>query len=297
MSTFDRFMAHPGVLLLIREHLRRAMERYTELQNILRFLDSQEKWLLAFVIYRQWVDGVNRDGVGRVYMSSIWDEAKDIGCFSRNTVSAFVDGLVAYGFIRRVPHAHDRRYQELHFSDLVHRAFQFWYHTHALTLDAVDGGERAARLEADPGLVLRLHPRLVASLVRDHMWRSSPSHFDVFFNVKNGYLVMDYLIGMMEIEPGEPRGYRVGVVSRSELTRLFHIGRSTIYRLFLSMEEQGVSWTVNTPAGPELWISRNFVLLVCRWQAAKFARIDDAFRSLEDPSADPIALPEGCDIS
>ena len=274
-------MANPGLLPLIQEHLSRAMAHYSELQQILRFLDSQEKWLLAFVIYRQWIESKRQDGSGIVYMSGIWDEAKDLGGYSRNTVSAFVDGLVAYGFIRRVTHVHDRRFQELHLSDLVHRSFRFWYQTHALTLDRLDGGDRSARLEADPDLVLRLHSPLVDSLIRENMWRSTPSGLEVFFNVKNGYLVLDYLISMMEVTPGEPRGYRLGIVSRSELTRLFHIGRSTIYRLFLSMEEEGISWTVDTPAGPEMWLSRDFVLSVCSWQANKFARIDNAFLALD----------------
>lgn len=277
----ESISSNPRFLPLIQEHLKRTMDRYTELQQILRFLDSQEKWLLAFVIYRQWVDGMMRDGVGRVYMSGIWDEAKEIGGYSRNTVSAFVDGLVAYGFIRRVTHEHDRRFQELHFSELVHRAFHFWYLNHAVTLDRLDGGDRAVRLEADPHLVYRLHPPLVASLISQNIWRSSPSELDVFFNVKNGYLVLDYLMGLLEITEGEPAGYRIGIISRTELTRLFHIGRSTIYRLFLATEEEGVSWTVETALGPELWMSREFVLRVCRWQAAKLARIDNAFAGLD----------------
>lgn len=285
MTEPESIYSNPRFLPLIQEHLKRTMERYTDLQHILRFLDSQEKWLLAFVIYRQWMEGMKRDGVGRVYMSGIWDEAKDIGGYSRNTVSAFVDGLVAYGFIRRVTSEHDRRFQELHFSDLVHRAFHFWYLNHAVTLDKLDGGNRAGRLEADPDLVYRLHPPLVVSLINENIWRSSPSDLDVFFNVKNGYLVLDYIMGLLEITEGEPEGYRVGVLSRSELTRLFHIGRSTIYRLFLSTEEEGVSWTVETPKGPELWISREFVLRVCRWQAAKLARIDNAFSSLDIESS------------
>jgi hypothetical protein len=281
MLTVDRLLAYPNFLPLLQDHLRRTMDRYTELHQILRFLDSQEKWLLAFIIYRQWVNGTVRDGTGLVYMSGIWDEVKAIGGFSRNTVTAFVDGLVAYGFIRRVTNERDRRYQELHFSEVVHRAFLFWYMNHAQTLDLLDGGDRATRLQADPGLVLALHPPLVESLLRENMWRGVPTDIDVFFRIKNGYLVLDHLMGQLDLSGGEEDAYCAGLATRTDLMQLFHIGRSTLYRLFTAMEEEGIARSEPTAAGTLIWLKRDFVARVCRWQAAKFARIDHAFAQLE----------------
>ena len=146
MFTIEKLTADAQFLPLLSQHLTRTVGQYDEFQQILRFLDSQEKWLLAFMTYRQWLESRNEDNGGRVYTSQIISEAREICDYSRNTVTAFLDGLATYGIIKKTTDPRDRRFQEIRMTEQVHQAFLFWYMNHGYTLDQLDGGDRAARL-------------------------------------------------------------------------------------------------------------------------------------------------------
>lgn len=279
MLTVNILTADDRFLPLLQVHLTRTLARYGELQHILRFLDTQEKWLLAFMVYRQWIASQECHASGRVYASAILDEAARICRYSRNTVSAFIDGLAAYGIICKTTDTRDRRFQEISMTDKIHDAFLFWYLNHGLTLDMLDGGDRAARLNADPTLLRRIHPPLVTCLIDEEGWRHPSLEIDTFFQIKNGYLVLDYLMTELTLEPGSPPAYSAGIISRSALGSTFAVGRSTIYRLFDLLEKRGFAYWVATSDGSELWFYRSFIQAVCRWQAEKFVRIDKAYRA------------------
>lgn len=279
MMTVDSLVADPRFLPLLQDHLTRTVSRYGQLQQILRFLDTQEKWLLAFMAYRQWIHSLDGHDSGRVYVSALLDEAAKICPYSRNTVWAFFDGLSAYNIVRKTTDTRDRRFQEITMTQIIHDAFYFWYSNHGMTLDLIDGGDRAARLQADPDLLKRMHPPLVDCLIEEEGWRHPSQEIDTFFQIKNGYLVLDHFMALLRLHPGEQDAFSVGTVSRARLCTAFSVGRSTLYRLFDLLQARDFAFWVSTPAGKELMFRRSFINAVCRWQAEKFIRIDKAYRS------------------
>ena len=280
LSTARFLAADPRFLPLLQTHLNRSLDMYGELEQALRLLDSQEKWLLAFVIYRQSLASATAAGPGPVYASAIWEEVRQIEAFSRNTVMAFIDGMVTYGIAAKSKDSRDRRYQEIHLSPLVHRAFLFWYGHHAGTLDRLDGGARCALLQSEPGIIARIHPVLVDRLIAEKGWHHGGAEIDAFYGFRKGYLILDFLMARLQPETLEDGFHRVGLVPRAIIAEKFGLGRSTIHRLFEIMDEIGISRWRESERGSELWLSRNFVSLVCQWQANKFARVDHAFRTV-----------------
>jgi hypothetical protein len=280
MKTPDDLMALPGFLPVLQAYIKSSMSNYAELEGLLRFVDNQEKWLLSFLIYRQWIDATAPGGSGKVYLSQIWDEARTLKATSRNTVNNFFNAFAAYGFIDKVAHGADRRVLELHFPHIIHKSFFRWYLGYARSLDALDGGKRTITLEADPQLIRKVHPRMLEMLLKDDQWRVPPRHINVFYSVKNGNLILDYMFSCLDLQTVDKAGYSAHTMSGTDLARRFFVGRSTVHRLFQTAATHGLLAIVGNAKDSQVWVSRDFVMEYVAWQARKMARLDNAFSIL-----------------
>jgi len=277
LHTVETLHRHPVFLSVVQNHSQAMLAQYAQFKELMRFIGSHQKWLLTYIIYRRWILSAEPGATTRLCMTQICDDAVEFGLASRNTVAAFVDGLIAYGFLEKVPGSTDRRVQDLRPPEHVHMGVFLWFVNHSGSLDLIDGGKRATSFQANPDLMRKLQPAVAGHLLADPHWRKPPENVELFYAVKNGFFVLEHLIAIIDPQADPERGYCAGPVSRSFLASEFAISRSTLYRMLdtaiarqlIAFEESGET--------PLLYLSPAFVDDYCRWQARKFAAVHAAF--------------------
>jgi hypothetical protein len=281
LQTVETLFRHPVFLSIVQTHAQAMLGQYAQFKELMRFIGSHQKWLLTYIIYRRWVFTTQPGNTSKLCMSQICDDAASFDLASRNTVTAFVDGLVTYGFLDKLPGTVDRRFQEFNIPEAVHGGVYLWFLNHGASLDLLDGGNRAGHLQSDPKIVTALQPLISGRLLEDRQWREPPDNVELFYSVKNGFLLLEYLISIINPDVDAIKGYRTGEMNRPNLAKEFSISRSTLYRMLDAARQRGIiTWQDET--GPsETWLSKAFVDEYCLWQARKFASIHATFAEYE----------------
>jgi len=91
-------------------------------------------------------------------------------------------------------------------------------------------------------------------------------------------VTFDHLVSRIDLDGDDPERVVVGHVDSRALAADFMISRTHLQRLFAKAAQQGCIGWDTIDKKPVLWMSRSFVEQYSRWQAIKFAYVDDAFR-------------------
>ena len=278
----EDLVANPKFILALRFHAGRMRGMFDAGPRLARLLASQQRWLLTQTAYALAMERDPADPASGFTAVRLTGEITSRKVASRNTVLSFIEELFTYRFIAYEPGAERRRPRHFEPAEISHQAIFGWLISNLGALDLVDGGSRAAYVEAHPELVRILQPRIARNCLQDPLWREPAEHVALFLWNDAGSLIVDHLVSRMELEGSDSERVVVGHVDTRALAADFMISRTHLQRLFAKAAQQGCIGWDTTERKPILWMSRAFVEQYSHWQAIKFAYVDEAFHWEQD---------------
>ncbi|KQV32640.1 hypothetical protein ASC97_03480 [Rhizobium sp. Root1203] len=273
----ENLVADPRFMLGIRFHAGRMRSMFDAGPRLARLLASQQRWLLTQMAYALSMERDPADSSSGLTAVRLTSEITALKVASRNTVLSFVDELFTYRFIVCEPGDERKRPRHYEPSDISHQAMFGWLWSNLCALDILDGSDRAAQLQAQPGWMRLMQPRIARNCVGDPLWREPPEQIGLFLWNDAGGLIVDHLMSRIDLEETNPDRFLIGHIDSRALAADFMMSRTHMQRLFAKAAQQGcVGWDTGSKR-PLLWISRAFVREYCHWQAIKFAYVDEAF--------------------
>ncbi|WP_064684296.1 hypothetical protein [Rhizobium bangladeshense] len=256
---------------------------YRESPRIASIFAAQQRWLMAHAGFALHY-GYPGDGKRGLYSGRFIDFAVRNDIASRNTAAAFMQEMLAYRFLQAVP-GPDKRTRYLEPTEIAEQHFTRWLLAHMMILDSLDGGERAAKVAADPSAMMAaIQPLIARAIIGSQAVRSPGPTFNLFNWANSGGLVMDYLISRLPEFPRAAERVVVGPLSLRELREQFMISNTHLKRLLTQASNMGsVGWTEPSRKG-DFWLSGPFILEYWNYQAAKFAIIDAAAEAVLGPA-------------
>jgi hypothetical protein len=250
---------------------------------------SQQRCLISHATLGAYFRGL-RNGKAGLTRRDVVDLALAHGLSSRNTAAASFAEALHYGIIQPVRRDSAR-------GELVEPAaatlwgLSEWYRLHLAVIDGLDGGSRAPRMQADgAALVADLEPAVADRFLACPLIRTPPATYAVFASVDEGGNLMDRLIAGLDITTADHEDRALtDVTSVSALARPFNISRTHTGRILAAAIEIGAIGWSGQPGRSRLWLSRAFRGDYARFQAAKLAIIDEAFRETTDAPVPSLA--------
>lgn len=280
-------IADANFILGIRFHAGRMRTMFDAGPRIARLLASHQRWLLTQIAYALSIEHDPTDSSSGLTATRLTTEITAFKVASRNTVRSFIDELATYRFIACPLGQERRRPRRYEVAEISHQAMFGWVASNLYALDMIDGGDRMARFQDNPDWLRLIQPRVARNCMNDAAWREPPESIGQFMWSDAGGLIIDHLIARMDLEGTDPEHFLVGPLDSRSLAADFMMSRTHMQRLFARASLHGhIGWESDVKK-PSLWISRAFVDEYCRWQAIKFAIIDEAFHWAADVSRDP----------
>jgi len=285
MSASD-IVSHPQLRSVLRAQSEALSGMHRQSPGVSSIFATQQYWLLAQIFMAMMFESADRG----VLLADFKDAAHEHGVASRNTAAAFHKLLVHYGLcVDGAPRA-DRRARPQTASPSALASFTGWLQVHLATVDALDGGMRAARLAGDYGVIASVQPKIAAGLLQSRLVTEPAPGFSLFTWLKEGGIVMDRLVGSIQpIAPGAtqvPTQVPTGMMSYQDIGEDLMLSRPHLLRKLLMAEEMGsLGWS--GPRGrSRMWISTDFIAEYDAYQAEKLAIVAAAFdQALEDEVA------------
>jgi hypothetical protein len=269
--------ADPRFVLAIRFHAGRMRCMFDAGPRLARLLASHQRWLLTQMAYALSMERDPADPSSGLTAVRLTGEITTWKVASRNTVLSFVDELFTYRFITYEPGDEHKRPRHYEPSDVSHQAMHGWLWSNLCALDMLDGADRAGQFLAQPTWTRLMQPRLARNCIGDPQWRDPPEQIGLFLWNDAGGLIVDHLISRIDLDEEDPDRFVIGQIDSRALAADFLMSRTHMQRLFAKAAQLGFAGWETAPKRPVLWISRTFVRQYCRWQAIKFAYIDEAF--------------------
>lgn len=264
---FSRIVrAQASALLAIQEANPRAAAVFA----------TQQRWLLAHLALSMHFRGAGSSARIPPRPSTFQAEALERGVASRNTADAFLKEMAKYGFIEEIRDPNDRRVRGFAVSDYSRRSVSAWLEVHLTSLDALDGGARAAAFRDRPESIGDIQPRIADGFLKTRAIREPEPTFSLFTWLNEGGVVMDWLCAGIATEtPGAVR-YMTNVNSVSDFSARIQLSRSHLTRKLRAAESMGsLGWSGERGAST-MWVSAGFLSEYHQQQAAKLAIIDSA---------------------
>ncbi|MCZ8045058.1 MAG: MFS transporter [Beijerinckiaceae bacterium] len=260
---------------------------------------SQQRCLISHAALGAYFRGL-RSGKAGLTRRDVVDLALAHDLSSRNTASAFFAEALHYGIIQPV-NPDSARGGLIEPAAATLWSLSEWYKLHLSVIDGLDGGSRAARMQAEGAtLVAALEPAVAERFLACPLIRTPPATYAIFASVDEGGNLMDRLINGLDITTAQDEDRALtDVTSVSALARPFNISRTHTGRILAAAIEIGAIGWSGQPGRSRLWLSRVFRDDYARFQAAKLAIIDEAFRETTDapsrasppPSSPPAPWP------
>ena len=268
----DVICSHPSFLPSLAYYGEALAEVYHANQRLGANLASQRRWLIsqtALALY--WGDE------GGLTVNRLIEVLTPYKVASPNTIRAFINESVQYGFIEVDPDSRRIRPRYWKPTEIVKTALIEWVGLNLAMLDGIDGRNRASVLTQRPDIVFSLQPRLAWNCLNDPAWREPPPRVALLQNTISGGMVMDHIVS--QIGAGTPQGerYLIPPINARRLSERIFISRTHLQRILNKAIEIGVLGWSRRPFESEMCIDRLFIEEYCRWQAVKSHHIDEAF--------------------
>jgi len=277
-SKIERMLAHPAFDHVVHQLASGFLEVQQAAPRLASQFSTQQRWLLSHAALSRYFRGLpaGRPGLSR---REFVEDALAHRLASRNTAQAFFAESLKYGIVLPTKAAASSASLLAAPAPAVLWALSEWYLAHLAALDALDDGDRAARLQASGSEIMpRLQPAVSDGLLASEVIRAPVPDYAVFASVDEGGTLMDRLIAGLDIASarGEERAV-TNVTSVSALARSLNLSRTHAGRTLAAAIALGsLGWTGAAGRSP-LWLSRNFRIGYAYMQAAKLAIIGGAF--------------------
>ncbi|WP_160005518.1 hypothetical protein [Rhizobium sp. 18055] len=280
--TAQELIADPNFMLGIRFHAGRMRNMFDAGPRLARLLASHQRWLLTQMAFALCMERDPQDPSSGLTATRLTTEITAFRVASRNTIRSFVDELSTYRFIACEPGAERKRPRHYEAAQISHQAMHGWLWSNLCALDIVDGANRAAQFQENPGWIRQMQPEIARNCLRDAKWREPPEQVGIFLWTDAGGLIVDHLMSRLDLQERDPDRFIIGPVDSRGLAADFMMSRTHMQRLFAKAATYGCAGWEAQPKKPSLWISRAFVEEYCQWQAVKLAYVDKAFQRARD---------------
>jgi len=290
-SKIERMLAHPAFDHVVHRLASGFLEVQQAAPRLASQFSTQQRWLLSHAALSRYFRGLaaGRPGLSR---REFVDDALAHRLASRNTAQAFFAESLKYGIVLPTKAVGGTANPLAAPAPAVLWALNEWYLAHLGALDALDDGDRAARLRESGNEILpRMQPAVSDGLLASEVIRTPVPDYAVFASVDEGGTLMDRLIAGLDIANARDEERAVtNVTSVSALARSLNLSRTHAGRTLAEAIALGsLGWTGATGRSP-LWLSRGFRIGYAHMQAAKLAIIGDAFDMAASFTKDDVRL-------
>jgi hypothetical protein len=188
--------------------------------------------------------------------------------------------MLHYRMAQVGPTGADRRIRPVVLAGSTVEALQSWLAVHLESLDALDGGDRRARLHREPGLLAQVHPLIVRRVLSSKTTMQPARIFALFGDMNDGGLLMDKMIASLADVPAGTERLPTFVRSFEQLSAPLRISRTHLRRKLAVLEREGhVGWSGKRCASA-LWISQDLFGEYENYQIDKLLNIEAAWQVL-----------------
>lgn len=277
----------PKFFAVLRDAAEQLLAMHDAAPRVVRYVASMQKWLITQAIVALHFERKHDETRPPLTAGSLIDFFAERQPFSKNTLTAHLAEMRAYGLL--VPlESQDKRVKPLLLSAYGETLVGQWLESHLSALDRMDGGGRLPNLAGNPHLLARILPLAIRTLVFDPAWAEPPASVDLFVRTELGSNILHELIcrlptGIASV--AEP--IRIGQLHASEISTRHTLSRGHVQRVFSRARAEGLLvWSLPGNKG-DLSVSPTLLLDYAKWQAVKFRAIAIACSCLrERPSND-----------
>lgn len=283
----DQLATHPDFVGALGFLARQLQAQYDGNQRLARFLASHQRWLLSQAGFALQLEYDPSDPASGLTTTRLKETIIAVNAASRNTVLNFLDQLLSYRFIRLAgdPMRRPRRFEATETSTL---AMAGWLAANLATLDMLDRGGRAASFLDRPELLRLIQPRIARHCIECSDWREPPERVAMFLWTEAGGLVMDELISRIDPADRTSDLIELGRVDARAMATHFMMSRTHLQRLLRrAVDCNCLVWRDDKKT--HMAMSRDYLAEYCRWQAVKFAIVDEAFAFAHESQAETAA--------
>ncbi|WEX86919.1 hypothetical protein PZN02_003256 [Sinorhizobium garamanticum] len=274
--TVEALLQNPAFRPALQVGARNLISLNDLFPRVARMVAAHQKWILSQAVYALHLERDRNDPDSGVTAARLLKLMRETGGASRNTATAFLAELLAYKLLRPTSGGRTRRTRPLEPTEVSQHAMQLWFKTQMRTLDLLDGGTRAERIEADITIFERAQPIATRRLLADSKWTQPPQGVAVFVWSESGGVLLDDL--MSRPSSLVPEDGRVPIsVNLAALAEHYAISNTHVRRLFSNAEKSGFIGRPDAGARGQFWLSERLVEEYALWQAVKFEALASAF--------------------
>lgn len=279
---------------VLRDAAEQLLAMHDTAPRVVRYVASMQKWLITQAIVALHFERKHDDTRPPLTAGSLIDFFAERQPFSKNTLTAHLAEMRAYGLL--VPlESRDKRVKPLQLSPYGEALVGQWLESHLSALDRMDGGDRLATLGGNPQLLARIHPLAVRALVFDPAWAEPPASVDLFVRTESGSNILHELICHLPADiasMAEP--IRLGPLRASEVSTRHTLSRGHVQRVFSRARAEGLLvWSLPGNQG-DLSVSPTLLLDYAKWQGVKFRAIAIACGCLQERHSNDIEKSRAC---
>lgn len=261
----------------LRDVALRLVAMHDIAPRIVRYTANLQKWLLTQAILTLHFERKTDPTRSGLTAAKLVDFFVANNVASRNTAVAHLAEMRSYRLLLDAEWAGDKRLRPMVVSQAAEDLIRQWFDGHLRSLDRLDKGRRCDLSSAEPSLMHFAHPRATRRLFGEPGWCSPPESVATFVWTESGSNILHDLIARLpegELAAGQ---ITIGPLRISEITNRYIISKSHAQRVFARARDLGiVGWQRPGNRG-DLWVSSELVQDYRRWQAVKFAALEEAF--------------------
>lgn len=266
---------------VLRDTAEKLLAMHDVAPRMVRYVASMQKWLITQAIVALHFERKHDGTRPPLTAGSLIEFFADQQIFSKNTLTAHIAEMRAYGLLVQ-QESRDKRLRPLQVSVYGEALIGQWLESHLSALDRLDGGDRASSLGGDPRLLPCLHPLAVRALVLDPGWTQPPASVDQFVRTESGSNILHELICRLPVDlQGIDRPVCLGPLHASEVSTRHTLSRGHVQRVFARAKSEGLLvWRLPGNRG-DLFVSPALLRDYVRWQAIKFSAISVAYEQAQ----------------
>jgi len=267
----------PTFFVVLRDAAEQLLAMHDTAPRVVRYVASMQKWLITQAIVALHFERKHDEARPYLTAGSLIDFFTERQRFSKNTLTAHLAEMRAYGLLLPLD-SKDRRVKPLQLSSYGEALVRQWLESHLSALDRMDGGDRVSTLAGNPQLLACIHPLAIRALVFDPAWAEPPANVDLFVRTESGSNILHELICRLPAGIQSMAGpVCLGPLHASEISTRHTLSRGHVQRVFSRARAEGLLvWSLPGNQG-DLFVSGTLLRDYARWQGIKFDAISRAY--------------------
>ena len=277
MLTADTISAHPDIMPILRRQAEAFLALGVVSPRGASIFGTQQRYLLA----QLGAAIMFRSPTKTMHLTRFLEAVELYRIASRNTAHDFIREMEKYGLIQSLAAAEDKRSRPLKLTEETIGLLGVWVSIHMRTLDALDGGGRAAAFAHNPSMIAKLHPKITDRIMVSKRSVDPDGTFSLFTWMNDGGLVMDKMIAT--ISDFSPKDERIvtGIASLDEIAAALRVTKTHLSRKMAAAEREGSLGWMDKRGASALWLSPGFIAEYVAYQADKLGRIHEAWVQMQ----------------